>query len=90
MVPPVSESQKIGSYCLRQISGCVSQRKVSPAVPAPAGRGEFTKRAFLNGRIDLAKAEAVMDLIRSGSAQSELLPSKLILRRTTKNIEGDQ
>jgi tRNA modification GTPase len=27
--------------------------------------GEFTKRAFLNGRIDLTQAEAVMDLIRS-------------------------
>lgn len=27
--------------------------------------GEFTKRAFLNGRIDLAQAEAVIDLIRS-------------------------
>lgn len=27
--------------------------------------GEFTKRAFLNGRIDLSKAEAVMDLIHS-------------------------
>lgn len=27
--------------------------------------GEFTKRAFLNGRIDLSKAEAVMDLIES-------------------------
>lgn len=27
--------------------------------------GEFTKRAFLNGRIDLTKAEAVMDLISS-------------------------
>lgn len=26
--------------------------------------GEFTKRAFLNGRIDLSQAEAVMDLIR--------------------------
>lgn len=31
--------------------------------------GEFTKRAFLNGRIDLSKAEAVMDVIHS---QSEL------------------
>ncbi len=29
--------------------------------------GEFTKRAFLNGRIDLAQAEAVMDLIRAKS-----------------------
>lgn len=27
--------------------------------------GEFTKRAFLNGRIDLSQAEAVMDLIRA-------------------------
>lgn len=29
----------------------------------PAERGEFTKRAFLNGKLDLAQAEAVMDLI---------------------------
>jgi len=28
-----------------------------------AGRGEFTRRAFLNGKLDLAQAEAVMDLI---------------------------
>ncbi|MGI6175850.1 MAG: tRNA uridine-5-carboxymethylaminomethyl(34) synthesis GTPase MnmE [Christensenellales bacterium] len=32
--------------------------------------GEFTKRAFLNGRIDLTQAEAVMDLIASVSEQS--------------------
>lgn len=30
-----------------------------------ATRGEFTKRAFLNGRIDLAQAEAVIDLIKA-------------------------
>ncbi|MDO5707312.1 MAG: tRNA uridine-5-carboxymethylaminomethyl(34) synthesis GTPase MnmE [Andreesenia angusta] len=30
-----------------------------------AERGEFTKRAFLNGRIDLSQAEAVIDLIKS-------------------------
>lgn len=30
-----------------------------------AGPGEFTKRAFLNGKLDLAQAEAVMDLINS-------------------------
>ncbi len=34
----------------------------------PAEPGEFTKRAFLNGRLDLAQAESVMDLI---GAQSE-------------------
>ena len=28
-----------------------------------AGPGEFTKRAFLNGRLDLTQAEAVIDLI---------------------------
>ncbi len=35
-----------------------------------AGRGEFTKRAFLNGRMDLSQAEAVLDVIQaeSGSA----------------------
>ncbi|MCX8030075.1 MAG: tRNA uridine-5-carboxymethylaminomethyl(34) synthesis GTPase MnmE [Thermodesulfovibrionales bacterium] len=33
--------------------------------------GEFTKRAFLNGRIDLLQAEAVIDLIRAKTALSE-------------------
>ena len=33
-----------------------------------AGRGEFTKRAFLNGHLDLTQAEAVVDLIESESA----------------------
>jgi tRNA modification GTPase len=32
--------------------------------------GEFTKRAFLNGRIDLSQAEAVIDLIRAKSNQA--------------------
>lgn len=34
-----------------------------------AQRGEFTKRAFLNGRIDLAQAEAVVDLISAKSLE---------------------
>lgn len=34
----------------------------------PAEPGEFTKRAFLNGRIDLAQAEAVIDIINSKTA----------------------
>ncbi len=44
----------------------------------PAGPGEFTKRAYLNGKLDLAQAEAVIDLIRAkteaglSSAQSRL------------------
>jgi len=32
--------------------------------------GEFTKRAFLNGKLDLAQAEAVADLIAAGSEQA--------------------
>lgn len=33
----------------------------------PAEPGEFTKRAFLNGRIDLSQAESVMDVIEAGN-----------------------
>ena len=36
----------------------------------PAGPGEFTRRAFLNGRLDLLQAEAVADLIDADSAQA--------------------
>ncbi len=35
----------------------------------PAEAGEFTKRAFLSGRIDLTQAEAVMDVIGAGTAR---------------------
>lgn len=35
----------------------------------PAEPGEFTKRAFLNGRIDLAQAESVLDVVRSETDQ---------------------
>lgn len=37
----------------------------------PAEAGEFTKRAFLNGKLDLAQAEAVMDLIHSEAQLSK-------------------
>ena len=43
---------------LERVLGCVLARGAELA-----GRGEFTQRAFLNGRLDLAQAEAVMDLI---------------------------
>lgn len=36
----------------------------------PAGRGEFTKRAFLNGKLDLTQAEAVIDLIEAETADA--------------------
>jgi tRNA modification GTPase len=46
-----------------------------------AGPGEFTRRAFLNGRIDLAQAEAVADLIESGSAEAA--------RAAMRSLEGE-
>jgi len=46
---------------------CIVRLLLSPEVRM-AQPGEFTRRAFLNGRIDLAQAEAVMDVIQ---AQSE-------------------
>jgi len=42
--------------------------------------GEFTKRAFLNGRIDLSQAEAVIDIVRSRTEES--------LKIATKNLKG--
>lgn len=51
--------------------GFLVARRILEAALACGARlaepGEFTKRAFLNGRIDLAQAEAVADLIRSQS-----------------------
>ena len=49
--------------------GMVAPKKVLSALfwagAYPAGAGEFTKRAFMNGRIDLSSAEAVIDIINS-------------------------
>jgi tRNA modification GTPase len=49
--------------------GLVTVKRVLEIVLSQGARlaepGEFTKRAFLNGRIDLSQAEAVMDLIRA-------------------------
>ena len=42
-------------------------RRVLDAGARMAEPGEFTKRAFINGRIDLVQAEAVLDLVHAGS-----------------------
>ncbi|MCR5836514.1 MAG: tRNA uridine-5-carboxymethylaminomethyl(34) synthesis GTPase MnmE [Lachnospiraceae bacterium] len=51
-----------GSLVIRKILRTVIKYGARTAEP-----GEFTKRAFLNGRIDLSQAEAVMDVINSQS-----------------------
>ncbi len=48
--------------------------------------GEFTKRAFLNGRIDLSEAEAVMDLISSGNENARKNSMGQLSGRLSENI----
>ena len=50
--------------------------------------GEFTLRAFLNGRIDLTQAEAVVDLINSRSERGLVLASEQIRGAFREEIEG--
>ena len=45
-------------------------RSLYAAGARPAQRGEFTKRAFLNGKLDLTQAEAVIDLIEADTADA--------------------
>lgn len=45
-------------------------RRVLELGARQAGPGEFTQRAFLNDKLDLAQAEAIADLVDSGSAQA--------------------
>ena len=64
--------------------GILVTRRVLEAVLAagarPAEAGEFTQRAFLNGKMDLTQAEAVMDLIQAQSS--------LALRAANEQLEG--
>jgi tRNA modification GTPase len=50
--------------------------------------GEFTKRAFLNGRIDLSQAEAVMDLIRAKTDRAMNVALGQMEGRLSKLIRG--
>ena len=52
-----------GVYVMKRILETVIKYGARPAEP-----GEFTKRAFLNGRIDLTQAESVIDVINSKNA----------------------
>src|SRR5690625_2656086 len=49
--------------------------------------GEFTKRAFLNGRIDLSQAEAVMDVISSQTNQAMQVAMNQLEGRLSKLIQ---
>ena len=50
----------------------------------PAGAGEFTRRAFLNGRVDLSRAEAVMALISAEGGRA----ARAALRQLEGGVSG--
>ncbi len=69
----------------------VSQRilqRVLAAGARPAQPGEFTKRAFLNGRMDLAQAEAVADLIGARSEAARQLASSQLQGTLSSRVES--
>ena len=53
-----------------------------------AGRGEFTKRAFLNGKLDLAQAEAVIELIRARTREGSILAASQLKGSLSSRIRG--
>ena len=65
-------------------------RAVFEAGAVPAQAGEFTKRAFLNGKIDLTEAEAVIDIISAKSrsaARAALFVKDGVVRRKIDEIK---
>lgn len=53
----------------------------------PAEPGEFTKRAFLNGRIDLLEAEAIMDLIEAKNEKNRALAMNQLTGSISSKID---
>ncbi len=52
----------------------------------PAERGEFTKRAFLNGRLDLTQAQAVLDIIQAKTSTALSVAQNQLSGKTSKKI----
>ena len=70
-----------GMLPLRRILGSVISRGARPAEP-----GEFTRRAFLNGRVDLSQAEAVIDVIKARTEQAERMAIQQLEGRLSAEI----
>lgn len=64
-----------GMLVTRRVLECLLQAGASPAEP-----GEFSRRAFAHGKLDLTQAEAVMDIISAGS--------DLALRAAQNQLQG--
>jgi tRNA modification GTPase len=53
-----------------------------------AAPGEFTKRAFLNGKIDLTQAEAVVDLIKAKSTKAAEVAARQLAGSLSRKLQG--
>lgn len=71
-----------GIVSVKKVLDLLLQQGVRLAEP-----GEFTKRAFLNGRIDLTQAEAVIDLIRAKSDRAFKVALKQVEGNLLKQIK---
>ncbi|MBK9981962.1 MAG: tRNA uridine-5-carboxymethylaminomethyl(34) synthesis GTPase MnmE [Saprospiraceae bacterium] len=69
-------------YILHEINSLLIRQGARPADP-----GEFTMRAFLNGRMDLSQAEAVADLIESQSKASHLMAMRQMKGEVSSEIQ---
>ena len=70
-----------GSVVLREVLKLTFE-----AGARPAERGEFTKRAFLNGRIDLTQAQAVLDVIQAKTSAALSVAQNQLAGKTSKAI----
>lgn len=76
-----------GVLVLEKILNAVIESGARMALP-----GEFTKRAFLNGKMDLSRAEAVIDIIKAKNDMALKASLKQLggsLTESIKNIRGD-
>lgn len=71
-----------GPLVLRRILSAMLSQGARMAQP-----GEFTLRAFLNGRIDLAQAEAVMDLIGAQTEAGQRLATQQLRGRLSEQLQ---
>ncbi|SDO52475.1 tRNA modification GTPase [Paenibacillus sp. yr247] len=71
-----------GIVSVKKVLDLLLQQGIRLAEP-----GEFTKRAFLNGRIDLTQAEAVIDLIRAKSDRAFKVALKQVEGNLSKQIK---
>ena len=62
--------------------------RLSAAGARPAEPGEFTKRAFLNGKMDLSEAEAVMDVVSARAEESLKAALEQLHGELSKRIHG--